>query len=164
MIYFIWAEDENGLIGKDGTLPWHLPNDLKFFKETTLHNTILMGRKTFEGMGKRLLPHRHTLIMTRDESYTVVGATVVNSAEEVCRMAENQDIYVVGGAEIYGVFASYVHRLYQTKIHHTFDGDTYMSVIDWSQFVCIQEKQGVRDEKNLYAHTFYTYERKNAQV
>lgn len=160
MIQFIWAEDENGLIGKDGTLPWHLPNDLKFFKTTTLNHMILMGRKTFEGMGKRLLPNRHTVIMTRDSAYVVDGATTVNTVEEVIQLAQKQDIFVVGGSEMYALFAPYVAVLYQTKIHHTFEGDTYMAEIDWSHFECVQEVKGETDDKNLFQHTFYTYKRK----
>lgn len=164
MIHFIWAEDENGLIGRDGALPWHLPNDLKFFKATTLHHTILMGRKTFEGMGKRLLPNRHTMIMTRDMSYVVAGATVVHSIDDVIRLSKQQDIFIVGGSEIYAAFSPYVDKLYQTKIHHTFDGDTHMASIDWTQFECIQETKGEVDEKNIFAHTFYTYTRKVSQA
>lgn len=156
MISFVWAQDEKGLIGKNGTLPWHLPNDLKFFKEVTLHHTIVMGRKTFDGMEKRLLPNRRTIVLTTDPSYDANGAEV-KTVEEVLALAKEQEVYVIGGAQIFEVFMPYVDKLYQTVIHDTFDGDAYMPPFDVSPFTLKEQIEGIVDEKNVYPHTFYIY-------
>ena len=100
MLIYIWAQDERGLVGKDGTLPWRLPNDFKFFKEVTMGQTILMGRKTFEGMGSRLLPGRQTIILTTSSDYIVPGAEVVTNIEEIVEDSRHEDIYVCGGAQV----------------------------------------------------------------
>ena len=83
MLAAIWAQDENGLIGKENKLPWRLPNDLKFFKQMTESNTLVMGRKTFEGMGSRPLPNRHTIVLTHNRDYTAEGVMVMHSIDEV---------------------------------------------------------------------------------
>lgn len=91
MLIALWAQDQKGLIGADGTLPWHLPNDLKFFKEQTINNTIIMGRKTFEGMGKRLLPQRTTIVLTSDPHYQANGALVMHDREEILAYVKQQE-------------------------------------------------------------------------
>ena len=91
-IIAIWAEDENRLIGIDGGLPWHLPKELKHFKETTMGQALLMGRVTFDGMNRRILPGRETLILTRDKSFEVDGVTIVHSLDEVFEWFEEQRI------------------------------------------------------------------------
>lgn len=160
MLIMIWAEDANGLIGSNGQLPWHLPNDLKFFKENTLHQTIVMGKTTFEGMGKRLLPKRQTIVMTRDVQYACEGGSIVHTIQDVLALAQTQDVYIVGGAQLYQLFAPYAHVLLQTVIHHTFDGDTYFPKIDFSLFTLVSQTEGAVDDQNHYAHTFKKYERK----
>lgn len=160
MLIMIWAQDENGLIGKNNILPWHLPNDLKFFKEKTLNRTIVMGRTTFEGMQKRVLPNRQTIILTRDIDYQANNVVVYNSVEEIIERSKQEDIYVVGGASVYSQFAPFADVLFQTVIHHTFDGDTHFPKIDFSDYMLVDEIQGVVDEKNQYAHTFKKFERK----
>ncbi|MBF0779841.1 MULTISPECIES: dihydrofolate reductase [unclassified Granulicatella] len=159
MIAFVWAEDSRGLIGKQNVLPWHLPNDLKFFKQVTTGHTIVMGRKTFDGMGKRLLPKRQTIVMTQDKHYDGNGAIICDNIQEIVTLAKNTDVYVIGGSQIFDLFMPYVDKLYQTKIHHTFDGDAYMAKIDYTRFKKVYEEQGELDDKNKYAHTFYIFER-----
>ncbi|MCQ9209063.1 dihydrofolate reductase [Granulicatella seriolae] len=160
MLAFVWAEDENGLIGKNGTLPWTLPNDLKFFKEITMDGTIVMGRKTFEGMNKRLLPGRQTIVLTRQTGYDGNGAEVLLDKETILQDAKEDDIYIIGGSDIFKLFLDDVDVLYQTKIHETFEGDTYFPKLDWDKFQLKKSVEGSLDENNTYPHTFSLFIRK----
>lgn len=160
MLVCIWAEAHDGLIGRNGTLPWSLPNDLKFFKKHTLGKTIVMGRKTFDGMGKRLLPQRHTIVLTRDSQYDTAGAERCIDREEVVARSLQEDIYVIGGAEVFAFFAPIADRLLVTRIDATFEGDTYMPHIPYEQFVLTHEEAGLCDEHNHHPHTFYFYDKK----
>ncbi len=108
MLAAIWAQDENGLIGKEDRLPWRLPNDLKFFKQMTEANTLVMGRKTFEGMGSRPLPNRQTIVLTRDPSYTAEGVHVMHSVEEVLALEKETD----------GIFSSLEVQLFIKNFYH----------------------------------------------
>lgn len=103
MLIAIWAQDKNGLIGKDNKLPWYLPNDLKFFKNNTINNTLVMGRKTFEGMGGRPLPDRETIILTKDPNYKAENVKILHSIDEVIGLANRQStpVFVGGGTEIF---------------------------------------------------------------
>ncbi|MBS4761671.1 dihydrofolate reductase [Carnobacteriaceae bacterium zg-ZUI252] len=159
MICMIWAQDKNGLIGKGGMLPWHLPNDLRFFKETTLNQTIVMGRTTFEGMNKRVLPNRQTIVLTRNHDYVADNVDVVHDIQDILTLAKTKDVYIVGGAQLYEQFAPYADVLIQTVIDATFEGDTYFPNISFDAFVLESEQQGVVDEKNRYPHTFKKYSR-----
>ena len=158
MIIFVWAEDEKGAIGKDGGLPWKLPNDMKFFKETTTGHTVLMGRKTFESMGNRPLPNRQNLIMTRQLDYQADGVTVVHHLDDV--VGNSEDIYVIGGSEIYKQFMPVVDVLWQTKIAGDFDGDTFFPQVNWDDWQLVEKIPGIRDEKNKYDHELLKYIRK----
>lgn len=157
MYILVWAEDDAGAIGKDGKLPWHLPNDLKFFKKTTTGKTILMGRKTFESMGSRPLPNRENYVLTRQQGYEAPGATVVHSLSE---LPEDVDIYVIGGSEIFKMFLPEADVLVRTKISGKFDGDTFFPEVDWSQWELVEETNGILDEKNVHAHRFQKFTRK----
>ena len=121
----VWAEDEHGLIGKDNGLPWRKPEDLKHFKETTINQTIVMGSKTFDGLGKRALPNRTTIILSRDANYEANGTIVYNSIDEVLKNTD-KDLYIVGGKEIYKSFSPYYTDLIKTEIKGTYEGDTYI--------------------------------------
>lgn len=162
MLCAIWAEDKNGLIGSDSKLPWHLPNDLKYFKEKTLGNIIVMGRTTFEGMGKRLLPNRETVVLTHDINYQGNGATVLNSKQAVLDLMKttNKDIFIVGGTSVYNEFLDHCDYLFKTKVNHKFNGDSYIPNIDYSKFNLIKTTPGIINERNLYSHCFFIYERK----
>ncbi|MDH6364729.1 dihydrofolate reductase [Enterococcus sp. PF1-24] len=161
MLAVIWAQNEEGLIGKENHLPWHLPNDLKFFKQMTENNTIIMGRKTFEGMGSRLLPNRETIILTTDLNYQVAGATVLHDISSVISYSEaNEGItFVAGGSLIYKELLPYCKVLYRTVITGEFEGDAYFPTIDWDQWHLVSVSDGEVDEKNLYPHSFETYQR-----
>ncbi|MFB9757987.1 dihydrofolate reductase [Ectobacillus funiculus] len=160
MFSLIVAMDQNGVIGKDNNLPWHLPNDLKRVKELTTNNVIILGRKNFESIGKPL-PNRLNVVLTRDKNLQIDGCQVNHSLEEV--MSEFKDdpreIFIFGGTEIYQLFLPYVHKMYITQIHHTFDGDTYFPSFNKAEWTTVSEKEGQVDERNIYQHTFYVLQR-----
>ena len=161
-IIAIWAQDTKGIIGKSDRLPWYLPKDLKHFKETTLNQVILMGRVTFEGMNKRLLPNRETLILTSQFDYQVDGATVVTSVEDVLDWYENQDktLYIVGGSQVYKLFEPYVDELFVTQVQAEVDGDTYFPrEFDFSKFSLVSSELYGEDEQNEFDFTIEHYER-----
>ena len=163
MLAALWAEDLQGVIGKDQTLPWHLPNDLKYFKEMTIGKTIIMGRTTFEGMGSRPLPNRQTIVLTRNPDYQAEGVTVMHSVDDVLAYAKTKEepTMIIGGAVVFQDFLPYYDLLYRTVIEEKFSGDTYFPSINWIEWELRTWKQGVTDEKNKYAHRFETYRRKN---
>ncbi|EOI00468.1 dihydrofolate reductase [Enterococcus moraviensis ATCC BAA-383] len=162
MLAAIWAQDEEGTIGKENRLPWHLPNDLKFFKQMTEDNTIVMGRKTFEGMGSRPLPNRQTIVLTRDREYQAKGVIVLHTIEEVLDYAKSFSgiTFISGGSAVYEDFLPYCDVLYRTVIHHSFEGDTKFPFVDWDDWALINLSMGAQDEANHYAYQFETYQRK----
>lgn len=158
MIHLIWAEDEKGAIGKDGALPWRLPNDLKFFKETTLGYPIVMGRKTFESMNKRPLPKRENFIITRQSDYYAEGVTIIHDVTDTQRMVgDEQIVFVIGGSEIYRQFLPIADVLHRTKIKGDFSGDTFFPEVDWTKWKLVEEKEGKTDEKNIHPHVFQKF-------
>lgn len=164
-IVAIWAQDENGLIGKGDKLPWSLPADLAHFKETTTGHTMVMGRITFDGMGKRALPNRHTIVLTKDQSYVVENdrVTVVHSVEEVLDWYAHQEqtLFVLGGSQIFMAFAAYIDQLIVTNIHGQFDGDTFFPKDFPMEQFCLQKKTlRLKDEANPFDFTIKTYERR----
>ncbi|QCJ43185.1 dihydrofolate reductase [Bacillus sp. S3] len=161
MISFIVAMDENRAIGKNNQLPWHLPEDLKFFKRVTMGHPIAMGRKTHESIG-RVLPGRENIIITRQSGYTCEGCTVFNSVDEFVKYCRKQDdeIFVIGGAEIFNETFPFVDRLYITFIYETFDGDTFFPEFTLDDWELSSSEKGIRDEKNPYNYEFKLYERK----
>ncbi|GGC81234.1 dihydrofolate reductase [Enterococcus wangshanyuanii] len=162
MLAAIWAQDEQGTIGKENRLPWHLPNDLKFFKQMTEDNTIVMGRKTFEGMGSRPLPNRQTIVMTRDKNYKASGVIVVHDIDEVLAYAQEFSgiTFIAGGSKVYEEFLPYCDVLYRTVISHTFDGDSVFPEVSWEDWTLINLSPGEQDEQNYYSYQFETYQRK----
>ena len=123
MLIAVVAMDPNRLIGRDGTLPWHLPEDLAFFKKTTLGHPVLMGRKTFESIG-RPLPKRRNIVLTRDRSWSHPGVEVIHCPEEFPET--DGDIYVIGGAEIYKALSGRIDEWLVSHVHATHEGDTHL--------------------------------------
>lgn len=160
MISFLWAQDENGLIGNNNELPWRLPADLKYFKETTMGRPIVMGRKTYESIG-RPLPGRTNIILTRDTTYAAEGCLVFHSKEDLLGWIEDygSEAFITGGSEIFKLFLNNADRLYVTKIRATFEGDTYFPEIDWDHWILKSAKRGPKDDKNPYDYEFQVYER-----
>jgi dihydrofolate reductase len=145
-IALIVAVARNGVIGRDNTLPWRLPADLKHFKATTLGKPIVMGRKTFESLGKPL-PGRTNIVITRDESFSAHGAVVVHSIDEALRVADEVatrdgagEIMVIGGAQIYKEALPLARTLYYTKVELDVEGDAFFPELDTAQWHCVERQ------------------------
>ncbi len=154
------AMDSNRLIGKDNGLPWHLPADLAFFKKLTTGNTILMGRKTFDSIG-RPLPNRRNIIITRNADIEIAGCEVVNSIEKALSLVQSEtEVMVIGGAKLYQQILPIADRLYITQVEGEFDGDTYFPPYDeknWRQVSC---ESHLADKKNNHPCHFVVFEKK----
>lgn len=163
MISFIVAMDENRVIGKDNQLPWHLPEDLKFFKRVTMGHPIAMGRKTHESIG-RALPGRENIVITRQLGYQSAECTVFYSVDEFVKYSRGQkdEIFVIGGAEIFRETFPYVDFLYITHIQEPFEGDTFFPAFDLEKWELVSAETGIKDEKNPYNYEFRIYKRKES--
>ena len=160
LVSLIVAMARNGVIGRDNALPWHLAEDLRRFKATTLGKPILMGRKTFESIG-HALPGRTNLVLTRDPCWTAPGAVVVHSVEAALAAAEGAaELVVIGGAEIYRLVMPFARRIYLTHVQADVPGDTYFPDFDPTQWVDVACDERAADEKNAYPVTFLTLERR----
>lgn len=124
MLIAVVAMDPNRLIGSNGTLPWHLPEDLAFFKKTTLGHPILMGRKTFESIG-RPLPKRRNIVLTRDQDWSHEGVEVIHATSEI--PTSDEKIFIIGGAEIYRVLSPQIDEWLVSHVHETHQGDTFLA-------------------------------------
>jgi dihydrofolate reductase len=154
----IVAADRNNLIGRDNQLPWHLPADLAFFKRTTMGAPMLMGRKTWESIG-RPLPGRTSIVITRDPHYRTEGAIVVHSIEEALRAAgDAPELFVIGGAKLFEDTLPVADRIHLTRINHEFEGDTWFPEIgpEWRE---VSREEHGPDDKNPYPYAFITLER-----
>ena len=142
-ISIIAAMSENGIIGSNNKLPWHLPEELKYFKKVTTGKPIIMGRRTFESMGNKPLPNRTNIILSRLPNLSAPGCIVVNSIEEALKVArktpEMNEVMVIGGAEVYQLFLPLASRLYLTLVHQNFVGDTYFPAITCSDWNLVSE-------------------------
>lgn len=155
------AADEHNVIGKDNKLPWHLPNDLKYFKNLTWGMPILMGRKTFESIGKPL-PGRQSIVITRNHDWQHKGVEVVHSVEDAIQKAKDKDIkevFVIGGAEIFTTSLDKADRIYLTRIHYSFEGDVYFPELSEGEWTLVKNHLSPKDEKNPYDHSFQVWER-----
>jgi len=158
-ISIIVAFANNRVIGKDNQLIWHLPNDLKHFKAVTSGHPVIMGRKTYESIG-RLLPNRKNIIVTRNTAYQVEGAHVFNSLEAAIESCiGEEEIFIIGGSEIYGQALTLAHKLYITEVLHEFEGDAFFPEINFEEWKVISEENGILDEKNKWEHRFKLYHR-----
>lgn len=159
IISLIWGMDNNRLIGKENGLPWRLPADMAWFKKSTMGKPILMGRKTYESIG-RPLPGRTNLILTRQSGMKIEGCTVIHSIDEaLAEVADAEEIMVMGGAEIYALLLERADRLYITEIDGSFEGDAWFPEFDLSLWRESGREEHQPDEKNLYAYAFITMER-----
>ncbi|HLR42474.1 MAG TPA: dihydrofolate reductase [Pseudogracilibacillus sp.] len=162
MLSLIVAMDKNNVIGKDNDMPWHLPNDLKHFKETTLGHTMIMGRKTFDSIG-RVLPGRKTVVLTRSEQTFPEEVDVIHSIEEIQTLQkanEEDELFVIGGGELFKEMLPHADKLYVTVIDEAFDGDVYFPEIDPRIWDEVSKEKGLKDEKNIYDYYFIEYSRK----
>jgi dihydrofolate reductase len=156
MIKIIVAISKNRVIGDSNKLIWHLPADLKRFKEVTGGHPIVMGRKTYESIG-RPLPNRRNIIITKDEEFEVEGCEVVNSIEEALLLT-NSDCFIIGGGEIYKQSLHLAEKIYMTQVDEEFDGDTTFPELPASWYVSNKE-DFESDEKNPYNYSFIFYEK-----
>ena len=160
MISIIVAMDRNRVIGKRGALPWRLPADMLHFKEVTTGHTVVMGRKTHESIGKAL-PNRINIVVTRQKDFAPDGCVAVDSIEKALDISSEKDeIFFIGGGEIYSQIMPYAERLYVTEIDATFDGSVFFPEINPFEWKLMERITGKMDEKNPYKHKFLIYERK----
>jgi dihydrofolate reductase len=161
LISLIVAMAQNGVIGRDNALPWRLPADLKRFKAFTLGKTVLMGRKTFESIG-RPLHGRDNLVLTRDRRWLASGVIVVHSVEQALTQAGDKELVAIGGAQIYRLLMPFARRIYLTHVHADVPGDTFFPDFDPTQWDDVECRMHPADEEHAYPVTFVTLERRNA--
>lgn len=161
----IVAAAENGVIGRNNALPWHLPEDLRYFKRVTLGKPIVMGRKTFESIG-RPLPGRTNIVISRQPGYAPDGVHVVSGLDDALELAEEialidgvTELMVIGGAEIYRAAIPRAQRLYLTEVHAEVEGDALLPEVDWSQWRELSRESWPASEANPYSYSFVVFER-----
>lgn len=153
----IVAMDQNNLIGKNNGLPWHLPADLAYFKQTTLGKPIVMGRKTHESIG-RPLPGRRNIVITANPDYQAAGCDVANSLETAVALCDADDeIMLIGGASLYRQALHRAGSLYLTRIHHAFDGDTWFPQFDEAGWKLQNRQDFEPDQQNYFAYSFLKF-------
>ena len=163
-ISLVVAAAENNAIGRNNKLLWHLPNDLKFFKNTTWGMPVVMGRKTFESINSQPLKGRLNIIITRQKHFTAEGAVVVHDLDDAAFIAQEHDykeLMVLGGGEIYKEAIKIADRIYLTRVHHLFeDADTFFPKINEHEWALLNNKDFPADEKHAYAYSFQVWERR----
>ena len=160
-ISIIVAAADNNAIGKNNQLLWHLPNDLKFFKNTTWGMPVIMGRKTFESVNKPL-PGRMNIVITRQADWKAEGVTSATSLKDALHKAEAanyKQAFVIGGGEIYKAFYERAQRIYLTRVEATPEADSFFPEIDPAQWRLVSQKDNEADEKNMYNYSFQIWER-----
>jgi dihydrofolate reductase len=163
MISLLFAMDRNQLIGANNDLPWHLPNDLKFFKEKTTGNTIVMGRKTFDSIG-RALPNRKNIVLSRNDIPLPVGVELIhgiNTILEWNKQHPENELFIIGGSGLFEQIFQYADRMYVTYIDEEFEGDIYFPPFDQDEWRQVSKVKGSKDEKNPYDYYFIQYDRIN---
>jgi len=160
LISIIAAMTDDRVIGINNSLPWKLPNDMKWFRQQTLGKPILMGRKTFESFGARPLPERTNIIVTRDQAYQAEGAVVAHSIDEALQAAGDvEEIMIIGGASFYEQMLPQAQRMYLTRVHTNVKGDAWFPRFDESQWGEVSRTDCDADERNAYAHSFIILQR-----
>ncbi|MGH8296599.1 MAG: dihydrofolate reductase [Steroidobacteraceae bacterium] len=161
LVSLIAAMAENGTIGRENSLPWRLADDLKRFKALTLGKPLLMGRKTYESIG-RPLPERANLVLTRDRDWRAEGVIVVRSLGQALSYARDaEELVAIGGAEIYRLLMPFARRIYLTLVHAEIAGDRFFPDLDPTQWADVECHSHPADERNAYPFTFVTLERKS---
>ncbi|MBI3138584.1 MAG: type 3 dihydrofolate reductase [Sphingobacteriales bacterium] len=161
IISLVVAAATNNAIGKEGVMPWHLPNDMKHFKNITWGMPVIMGRKTFESLGKAL-PGRKNIVISRQEGWTAKETEVVKSIEEAIGAAARTDakeVMVIGGGEIYRAYFEQAKRIYLTRVETSPEADTFFPAMDPRQWKLISQLIHEADEKNAYNYSFQLWER-----
>jgi dihydrofolate reductase len=160
VITLIVAVADNGVIGRENGLPWHLPEDLKRFKRLTLGKPVVMGRRTYDSIG-RPLPGRHNIVVTRDAEYRPAGVTVVHGIDDAERAATGADeIMIIGGAELFRLFLPRAGRVHLTRVHGEVNGDVFWPALDESRWQVVHREELAADERHAYAMTFEIWEKR----
>jgi dihydrofolate reductase len=164
IISLIAALSKNRVIGKNNDLPWRLPNDMKFFMETTKGHCVIMGRKNYESLPTKFrpLPERTNIVVTRQKDFVATGCSVVHTLEDGLTIAEQQnerEVFIIGGAEIYKLALAYANKLYLTEIDAHIEGDTFFPLFDKVIFKEQSRKHNKADTKHLFAFDFVIYTR-----
>ena len=161
LVSIIVATDERGAIGRDGGLPWRLPDDLRRFKAMTMGKPIVMGRKTWDSIGKPL-PGRHSIVITRQAGFGVPGVTVAASLDEALRAAGDvPEVCIIGGAEIYRLALPRADLIHLTRVHAVVDADTYFPELGAGEWDEVQVEQHAADEKHVYAYSCLELQRRH---
>lgn len=162
----IWAMSNNRTIGRNNALPWHLPEDMKYFKRVTMGKPIIMGRKTWESIG-RPLPGRTNIVITRDRNFHADGIKIVHTLDEAIALAEKisfidgaEEVVVIGGAEIYALSLPKSDRLYMTQVHADVEGDAHFPEFNINEWREIARENHNSSETNPYPYSFLILERK----
>lgn len=158
----IVAIARNLAIGKDNQIPWYLPADLQYFKQTTLHRHVIMGRRSFESIG-RPLPKRVNVVVTRDPFFVATGCVVVHSVEEALSLAaqnQEEEVFIIGGGEIYRRSWPYLDRVYVTEVEADVEGDVFFPKISEEEWTLVSSESHPADEKNSVPYTFKVLERR----
>lgn len=162
MLSLIVAMDKNRAIGLNNEMPWHLPNDLRYFKEKTTGHTIIMGRKTFDSLG-RVLPNRKHVVLTRSEREFPEGVEVIHETDAILQYVKDnsdEEIFIIGGGELFKLMLPYVNKMYITEIDEEFTGDVYFPPFDEAEWKLTFKEKGPRDERNPHDYYYLVYERK----
>ena len=159
-ISLVVAASINNVIGRDGGLPWHLPDDLRHFKRLTTGKPIVMGRRTFESIG-RPLPDRRNIVMTRDPDYTAPGCDVATSVSDVLDLVGGADeVMIIGGGQVYRDFLARADRIYLTRVQAQLEGDTYFPEIDEAAWELVSSERHAAGEEHGYAFDLMVFERR----
>ena len=157
MISLVVAMARNGVIGRDGKLPWHLPDDLKRFKATTVGRAVIMGRKTFESIG-RPLPNRRNIVITHNVHWCRDGVETATSLADATNITGNAEVFIIGGAQIYAEALPQAHRLIVTEIGKQFACDTFFPAIDPQRWIAVAREE-YHSTQNGFDYAFVTYDR-----
>jgi len=166
LISLVVAASENNVIGKDNKLLWHLPNDMKFFKNTTWAMPVIMGRKTYDALGKPLTG-RTNIVITRQKAWMAEGVKVVKNLDEAIRVSAHSDAkeaFVIGGGEIYKQSIPRAHKIYITRVHATLEGDTFFPELNESEWKNVSKLDFTQDDKHAFAYSFQVWVRKRQSL
>jgi dihydrofolate reductase len=162
MLDFLVAISDNQVIGRESQLPWHLSADLKRFKRLTMGHHIVMGRKTYDSIGRQL-PGRTSIVLTRQPDWAAEGVVTATDLESALTQAgDDEEVFVIGGNQIYQLALPLVDRLYVTRVHATVQGDTYFPDITTDQWLLKQTDSFSADEKNDHDYSFLVYQRNDS--
>lgn len=160
IISIVVAISQNDVLGKDNKLPWHLPADMKYFKQLTLGHPVIMGRSTHEALGKAL-PGRTNIVITRQDNYVAPGCIVVGnvmSAIDAAKKVHPEECFIIGGGDIIRQTLVWADNIYLTRIFHDFEGDTFFPVLNKDDWKLVSEEHHLPDEKNRFAYAFQRFE------